>query len=234
LFNETAIKIMGFEDPVGETIKFWDKSYTIKGVVQDMVTQSPYEPIEPTIFLPDGWFGVIVMRLNPALPMREAIAKIEPVFKKNNPSGPFVYNFVDEVYGRKFSREERIGNLAAFFTVLALFISCLGLFGLASFVAAQRTKEIGIRKVLGASVTNLWGMLSKDFVTLIVISCVISIPLSILFMGDWLQHYEYRTTITWQMLTGSCLGALIFTVLTVSFQAIKAAMGNPVNSLRTE
>jgi putative ABC transport system permease protein len=234
LLNETAIKIMGFKEPVGETIQFWGKSYTIKGVVHDMVTQSPYKPIEPTIFLPDGWFGVIIMRLNPFLPVREAIAKIEPVFKKNNPSGPFEFSFVDEVYGRKFSDEERIGNIAAFFTILAVFISCLGLFGLASFVAAQRIKEIGIRKVLGASITNLWQMLSKDFVMLIVISCVISIPLSVYFMRDWLQHYEYHTTITWQVLAGSSLGALIITLLTVSFQAIKAAIANPVNSLKAE
>ena len=234
LLNETAIKIMGFKEPLGEIIKFWGKSYTIKGVVHDMVTQSPYQPIEPSIFVPDGWFGVIIMRLNPTLPIREAIAQIEPVFKKNNPSGPFEFSFVDEVYGRKFSNEERIGNLAAFFTVLAVFISCLGLFGLASFVAEQRTKEIGIRKVLGASVTNLWKMLSKDFVLLILISCAISIPLSVSFMGDWLEHYEYRTTITWQVLAGSSFGALIITVLTVSFQAIKAAIANPVNSLRSE
>ena len=234
IFNETAIKIMGFKDPLGETIKFGGKSYTITGVVKDMVTQSPYEPIEPALFLQDGWLGVIIIRMNPSLPVREALAKIEPVFKKNNPSGPFEFNFVDEVYGRKFSSEERVGNLAAFFTVLAVFISCLGLFGLASFVAEQRTKEIGIRKVLGASVANLWKMLSKDFVVLISISCAISIPLSISVMGDWLLHYEYRTTITWQVLVASSLGALIITLLTVSFQAIKAAIANPVNSLRTE
>jgi ABC-type antimicrobial peptide transport system permease subunit len=225
---------MGFKDPIGETIKFWGKSYTIKGVVNDMVTQSPYEPIQPTIFLPDGWFGVILMRLNPSLPIREAIAKIEPVFKKNNPSGPFEFSFVDEVYNRKFVNEERIGNLSAFFTALAVFISCLGLFGLASFVAEQRTKEIGIRKVLGASVANLWKMLSKDFVSLVIISCFIAIPISFIFMQNWLIQFEYRATISWYIFAIAGLGALIITLLTVSYQAIKAAVANPVNSLRSE
>lgn len=225
---------MGFKEPLGETIKFGGKSYTLTGVVKDMVTQSPYEPIEPALFLLNGWLSTIIIRLNPSLPTREALAKIEPVFKKQNPSGPFEFNFVDEVYARKFSNEERIGKMAAFFTVLAIFISCLGLFGLASFVAEQRTKEIGIRKVLGASVTNVWQMLSKDFVALIMIACAVSIPLSISFMGDWLQHYEYRTTLTWEVFAAASLGALIITLLTVSFQAIKAAITNPVNSLRSE
>jgi len=225
---------MGFKEPLGETIKFGGKSYTLSGVVKDMVTQSPYEPIEPALFLLNGWLSTIIIRLNPSLPTREALAKIEPVFKKQNPSEPFEFNFVDEVYARKFSNEERIGKMAAFFTVLAIFISCLGLFGLASFVAEQRTKEIGIRKVLGASVTNVWQMLSKDFVALIMIACAVSIPLSISFMGDWLQHYEYRTTLTWEVFAAASLSALIITLLTVSFQAIKAAITNPVNSLRSE
>ncbi|MBL0740535.1 ABC transporter permease [Chryseolinea sp. Jin1] len=234
LLNEAAIKVMGFKDPIGETIVFWDKPYTVAGVVHDMITQSPYEPVQPAIFLPDGWMGVILMKLNPALTVQEAIAKLEPVFKKNNPSGPFEFSFVDQAFGHKFASEERIGKLAAFFTILAVFISCLGLFGLASFVAAQRTKEIGIRKVLGASVTNLWQMLSKDFVVLVLISCAISIPLSVWLMGDWLEHYDYRTSITWHVLAGSAFGAFAITLLTVSFQAIRAAVSNPVKSLRSE
>jgi putative ABC transport system permease protein len=234
LLNETAIRIMGFTEPIGETIQFWGKSYTVKGVVKDMVTQSPYSPIEPAIFLRDGWLGVIIMRLNPALPVKEAIAKIDPIFRKNNPSAPFEFSFVDEVYDWKFSMEVRVGNVAAFFTVLAVFISCLGLFGLASFVAEQRTKEIGIRKVLGASVANLWKMLSRDFVVLIFIACIISISISVYLMRDWLQHYEYHTTISWEVVVGSSLVALLITLLTVSYQAIKAAVMNPVNSLRSE
>ena len=135
---------------------------------------------------------------------------------------------------RKFGNEKRIGELATFFAILAVFISCLGLFGLASFVAEQRTKEIGIRKVLGASVTNLWRMLSQDFVVLVIISSVIATPIAYYFLKDWLQRYDYRTDISWWIFLVAATGALVITLLTVSFQAIKAAMANPVKSLRTE
>lgn len=159
---------------------------------------------------------------------------MESVFKKYNPNAPFQYSFVDEVYARKYANEERIGTLAAFFAVLAIFISCLGLFGLASFVAEQRTKEIGIRKVLGASVTNLWRMLSREFVILVIISCSISIPISFLFMNDWLMQFQYKTTISWQIFAAAIFGAVVITLLTVSYQAIRAAVANPVKSLRLE
>jgi putative ABC transport system permease protein len=234
LFNETAIKIMGFKDPIGETIKFFGKEYTIKGVVADMVTQSPYSPIEPVIFVPDGWHGVILMRLNPYKPTKESLAAIGSIFKKHNSSGPFEYSFVDDVYNKKFASEEKVGNVAAVFAVLAVLISGLGLFGLASFVAAQRTKEIGIRKVMGATVGDLWQMLSKDFLALMIISCSIAVPLAVLFMRDWLQHYDYHTPISWQVLAGSCIGALFVTLITVSYQSIRAAIANPVKSLRSE
>jgi len=164
----------------------------------------------------------------------EALSKIETVFKKFNPAQPFDYQFVDEAYAKKFDNEERIGKLATFFAILAIFISCLGIFGLASFIAEQRTKEIGIRKVLGASVTNLWQMLSKDFVILVVISCVIAAPIAYYFLEEWLQKYTYRTEISWWIFVVAGVGALLITLLTVSFQAIKAALMNPVKSLRSE
>jgi ABC-type antimicrobial peptide transport system permease subunit len=150
------------------------------------------------------------------------------------PSAPFDYTFVDEAYQAKFRAEERIASLATFFSVLAILISCLGLFGLASFVAERRTKEIGIRKVLGASVADLWQMLSRDFVVLVIISCAIAIPLSYYFMTNWLQNYEYRTEISVLVFAAAGLGALLITLLTVSFQMLKAAFGNPVDSLRSE
>jgi putative ABC transport system permease protein len=156
------------------------------------------------------------------------------VFKKYNPTAPFQSTFVDEEFARKFGNEKRVGTLAAFFAALAIFISCLGLFGLASFVAEQRTKEIGIRKVLGASVMNLWRMLSKDFVVLVIVSCLIAVPLAWYELSNWLQDYEYRTEISWWIFALSGFGALIITLLTVSFQAIKAALMNPVKSLRSE
>ncbi len=162
------------------------------------------------------------------------MSKIEGVLHKIIPTVPFDYKFVDETYAAKFSSEERIGKLAGFFTIIAVFISCLGLFGLASFVVEQRTKEIGIRKVLGASVANLWQMLSKDFVVLVIISSAISIPISSYFMTRWLQNYEYRTEISvWIFITAS-MSALLITLLTVSFQTLKAAITNPVESLRSE
>lgn len=156
------------------------------------------------------------------------------MFKKYNPAAPFEYKFVDEEYARKFGNEERVGRLASFFAILAILISCLGIFGLASFVAEQRTKEIGVRKVMGASVVNLWGMLSKDFVVLVIISFFIAMPTAYYFMNNWLQKYEYRTGIAWWIFAASGIGALLITLLTVSYQSIKAALANPVNSLRSE
>ena len=164
----------------------------------------------------------------------DALDKVAKVFKKYNPEAPFEYSFVDEVYGRKFSDEERIGKLAAFFALLAVLISCLGLFGLASFIAEQRTKEIGIRKVLGASVAGLWQMLSKDFALLVLIACFIAVPISYYFLNNWLQHYEYRTELSWWIFAVAALGSIVIALLTVSYQAIKAALINPVKSLKTE
>jgi putative ABC transport system permease protein len=162
------------------------------------------------------------------------VTKIEATFKKLLPAVPFDYLFADNEYMAKFAAEERIGALAIFFTVLAVFISCIGLFGLSSFVAEQRTKEIGIRKVLGASIANLWGMLSKEFVRLVTLSCLIAIPVTWITMNGWLQNYSYRTTIAWWIFAVTGCGALLLTLLTVSFQAIRAALANPVDSLRSQ
>jgi putative ABC transport system permease protein len=235
IFNEAAVKLTGLKNIVGKNIKWNDKNYTVVGVIKDMVMESPYEPIKPTIFTMDkDWASTITIRIKPTVSVQDALAKVEKVFKKYNPGAPFDYRFIDEEYAKKFSDEQRIGNLATFFAILAIFISCLGLFGLASFVAEQRTKEIGVRKVLGASVFNLWQMLSKDFAWLVAISCVIAIPIAWYYLHQWLQKYEYHTDISLWVFVAACLGALIITLLTVSFQAIKAALANPVKSLRTE
>jgi ABC-type antimicrobial peptide transport system permease subunit len=234
ILNETGLKITGLKNPIGEMIKYGEKTYTIVGIVKDMVTQSPYEPMEPSIFFCDGWMGVITIRIKPAIAVREALAKIQAVFKKHDPDSPFEFKFIDDEYAKKFSTEQRIANLASFFAILAIFISCLGLFGLASFVAEQRTKEIGVRKVLGATVFNLWKMLSKDFVALVIISCLVAIPVAWYFLNQWLQNYHYRTQISWWIFAAAVAGALVITLLTVSFQAIKVAIANPVKSLRTE
>jgi putative ABC transport system permease protein len=167
VINATAAKYMNIKDPVGKIVKWNNKPYTILGVIQDMVMGSPYEPVYQTVFILDyDWASVVNIKLDPEQSAAESIAQIEKVFLRFNPGSPFDYKFSDQEFARKFSSEERIGKLATFFTVLAIFISCLGLFGLASFMAEQRTKEIGVRKVLGASATNLWGMLSKDCLTI--------------------------------------------------------------------
>ncbi|RYU96111.1 ABC transporter permease [Emticicia agri] len=233
--NESAVKFIGFKDPIGKIIKWNDKPYTIIGVIKDMVVQSPYAPTRGSLYhLSKDSENVMILKLNPNKSSRESISKIEAIFKKYDPASPFEYKFVDEEYAQKFGDEERVGKLATFFAILAVFISCLGLFGLASFVAEQRTKEIGVRKVLGASVMNLWQLLSKDFVILVLISCFISIPIAYFYLNGWLQRYEYRTGISWWVFIVSVAGALLITLLTVSFQAIKAATANPVKSLKTE
>ncbi len=160
--------------------------------------------------------------------------KLNLVFKKYNPGSPFEYKFVDEDYARKFSDEEHVGKLSSFFATLAIFISCLGIFGLASFVAEQRAKEIGIRKVLGATVFALWKMLSTEFVLLVVIAILIGIPLSGYFMSNWLLKYNYRIEISWWIFAAAGAGVILITIATVSYQAIKAALANPVSSLRIE
>ena len=242
VINESALRYMGLKDPVGETItwKWHDnepKPYTILGVVKDMVMASPYEPVEPMLFFVkalNGGVNWINIRVNPGVAMNKAIPKIEAVFKKLVPAAPFEYKFVDEEYAMKFAAEERISKLAGFFAVLAILISCLGLFGLASFVAEQRTKEIGVRKVLGASVFDLWQLLSKEFAMLVIISLFAAMPVAYYFMHNWLQNYQYRVTLSWWIFAAAGSGALVITLLTVSFQAIKTALMNPVKSLRME
>ena len=237
LLNESAVKYMGFKNPIGEQITFNDGvAFTVVGVVKDFVMESPYSPVRPSLFriVRGNNGGLLNVKINPNVSAHEALSKIENVLKKFNPSQPFSYKFADEEYAKKFGDEERIGNLATVFATLAIFISCLGLFGLASFVAEQRTKEIGVRKVLGASVFNLWKLLSKDFVVLVFISLLIASPIAYYFMHSWLQGYQYRTDLSWWIFASAAVGALLITIITVSFQAIKAALMNPVKSLRSE
>jgi len=235
MMNEAAVKLTGLKEVVGKIIKWDTTPHQVIGVIKDMVMGSPYEPVQPTFFFVNpGWANVVTIRLKPSASLQEGIARVETIFKKYNPSAPFEYKFIDDEYAEKFEDEKRIGNLASFFAILAVFISCLGLFGLASFVAEQRTKEIGVRKVLGASVFNLWKMLSKEFVNLVIISCFIAIPLAWYFLHQWLQKYSYRTTISVWLFLFAGLGAMMITLITVSYQAIKAALMNPTNCLRSE
>jgi ABC-type antimicrobial peptide transport system permease subunit len=200
-----------------------------------MIKFSPFDQVKPSIFtLNKNAANVINIKIEPQVGTNTALSKIEKIFKKYNPAAPFEYKFVDEEYAAKFSNEVRIGKLAGFFAILAIFISCLGLFGLASFVAEQRTKEIGVRKVLGATILNVWKLLSKDFVLLVFISLLIASPIAYYFMHGWLENYRYRITISWWIFALAGLIAFLLTLTMVSFQAIKAAIANPVKSLRTE
>ena len=243
VMNETAMKYMGLPNPIGETVgwRFWNTDttiyYTVLGVIKDMVMESPFEPVKPTFFFIkslNGGVNTINIKIAQHTSPAAALPKIQEVFRRLIPSAPFDYKFIDEAYGRKFAAEERIGKLAAFFGSLAIFISCLGLFGLASFVAEQRTKEIGIRKVLGATVFHVWQLLSKEFVQLVLLSCLLAIPAAWYFMHSWLQGYTYRAPISWWVFAAAAVGALLITVCTVSAQSIRAALKNPVKSLKME
>ncbi|ACT96059.1 FtsX-like permease family protein [Dyadobacter fermentans] len=242
VINESAARLLGVADPVGMVVSWksqWmtdniRKQFTVLGVVKDMVMESPFEAVRPTVFFLSGSPNWINIRLNAHVSAAEALPAIENVFKKLVPAAPFEYKFADTEYDTKFRNEERVGKLAGFFAALAIVISCLGLFGLASFTAEQRTREIGIRKVLGASVTALWRMLSRDFVLLVAVASAIAAPLAWYSMSEWLKNYQYRTEISWWIFVLAAAGALVLTLVTVSYQAVKAAWLDPIKSLKTE
>lgn len=235
ILNESAVKFIGLKDPVGKVIRWENVPFTVIGVVEDLLVESPYAPVRPSMFhLSTDTENVFLLKLNPSANAQEAVSKIEAVFKRINPAKPVAPAFVDQDYARKFGDEKRLGTLTTFFAILAIFISCLGLFALASFVAEQRTKEIGIRKVLGASVSGLWRMLSQDFVVLVFISSMLAVPIAYYLISSWLSNYEYHTDVSWWIFVVSVSGALLITLLTVSYQAIRASLMNPVKSLRTE
>jgi putative ABC transport system permease protein len=236
VINEAMKQFLGFKNPVGKILKWDNKPYTIIGVVSDIMAESPFYPVRPSLYHITGsdYQGNMVLRLNAAKSPNQSIALIEQIWRKYVPNVPFQYEFVDQQYGAKFKSEERIGTLSAYFAVLAIFISCLGIFGMASFVAEQRTKEIGIRKVLGASVMNLWQLLTKDFAVLVLFACVIASPIAYYYLADWLKEYDYRVEISWWVFVVAAVGALVITLLTVSYQSIKAALVNPVKSLHSE
>jgi len=234
IINETAARLIKMKFPIGHTMRVWGKN-TIIGVVKDMVTASPYQHIQPAVYILDyNGNNFITVRVSPSMPMRTSLTAVEQVFRKYNPTVPFEYTFVDDDYARKFSDEQRVASLSGLFTILAILISCLGLFGLAAYRMEQRTKEIGIRKVLGAPVAHLWRILTKDFIVLVLLSCVIAVPLSIAFLHQWLRQYEYRTDLPWYTFIAACGGALGIALLTISYHAVKATRTNPIESLRSE
>ncbi|HTL09005.1 MAG TPA: ABC transporter permease [Chitinophagaceae bacterium] len=238
MINEAAAKILRLPHPIGQQLRReGEKPRTIVGVVKDFILESPFEKkISPMLILGPGenYFQIIHMKLNPARSASSNIATIEKIFKQYNPQYPFDYAFADESYARKFKEQQRTGTLAILFAGLTIFISCLGLFGLATYMAENRVKEIGVRKVLGASVLNITALLSKDFLQLVLISLLIASPLAWWAMSQWLQNYTYRINIEWWVFAGAGLLSILIALATVSYQSIRAAISNPVKSLRSE
>lgn len=237
IVNEAAVKLLGFKDPVGQTILWNQKPRPILGVVKDMIMESPYEPVKPTIFFlnySDSWISVLSVRIKQGAPLQGALDEIAAVFQKYDPNTPFVFKFNDEEYARKFFNEERMGNLITFFSLFAIIISYIGLMGLASFIAERRTREIGVRKVMGASVGALWQLMSKEFVVLVLISCVISTPIAWYLLSRWLQQFAFRVHISWWLFLVVAAGTILATLLTVSYKIIKTASINPIKSLRAD
>ncbi len=235
ILNEAAVKRMGLKNPVGELLTWQDSPRKVIGVMPDLQMDSPFQQVSPmTIVFSKTWVNFLFVKINPNVSASVAIKKMTPIFNKFNPGFPFDYRFADEQYAKKFKYMELIGSLALWVAFLAIFISCLGLFGLASFMAEQRTKEIGVRKVLGASVLNITTLLSKDFLKLVIISIVIASPIAYFTMKNWLQDYEYRIEIGAGVFVLVMLAAIVIALSTVSYQAIRAGLANPVKSLRTE
>ena len=235
LLNETAVKAMRFTNPVGQVVQADGNKWTVVGVVKDFIYESPYDKINPLAVMgPASWFTTVHFKLNPANTTEKNLDIARQVFKEFNPQYPFNYKFIDEDYAAKFGEEKRTGTLAALFAGLTIFISCLGLFGLAAYMAENRIKEIGVRKVLGASVANITTLLSKDFLKLVIISFLIAAPVAFWAMDKWLQSYTYRISIEWWVFALAGIVSVVIAILTVSYQAIRAAIANPVKNLRTE
>lgn len=235
ILNEAAVEFTGLKNPVGQSIHWHDKDHLIVGVVKNMIMQSPYKPADPVFFtLFDRKISYILIRLKQHIPAPVALSGIAKVFRHFDPDSPFDYSFTADNYNMKFSDEEHIGNISTVFCVLAIVISCLGLFGLASFIAEQRSREMAVRKILGASIFSLWELVSSEFVKLILISFLIASPISWYFLQRWLQQYEFRINISIWVFGLVGMGTGVITLLTISMQILRAALLNPSNQLRTE
>jgi len=235
IINELAAKLISEKNVIGKKLTFNGKEREIIGVIKDQVRWTPFVKQSPHLyFISYSGKGYLTIRLNPKAGTHEALQKIEAVIKRFDSGTPFEYKFQDDDYAQQFNNEERIGKLATIFSVLTIFISCMGIFGLATFAASQRTKEIGIRKVLGASIFNLWKMLSGDFVRLVLVAILLGAPLAYYLATQWLEQYDYRVEISWVIFAVTSILVLIITLFTVSYQTLKAALVNPMNSLRTE
>lgn len=235
ILNEMALRYMGIERAIGKNIEYQGENYKILGVVEDPIMGSPFASIIPTaFFLARQPMEYITIKLSPTLITKDALRRVEAIFKHYSSEDPFDYSFIDQQYGKQFRLIETVGTLAGVFAVLAIFISSLGLYALATFIAEQRVKEIGIRKVLGASVAGLWVLITSEFLLLNIIAFILAIPPAWWIMKEWLNGYVFRTSISWSLFAITATITIAITLLTVSFHAIKAAVASPVNSLRSE
>jgi putative ABC transport system permease protein len=237
VINESAARLFGYAKPadaIGRKFSQWGRQGTIIGVIQDFHYRSLQNEIQPlTIRMEPGAYTLVSVNIQPGN-YTAAVNAIEEKWKELIPNRPFTYFFMDEFFDRQYRSEERFGKLFFYFALLAIIISCLGLLGLASYSALQRTREIGIRKVMGASVSDIVRLLSKDFLKLVIISFIIATPLAWYCMYQWVKTFAYQSTISWWIFIMSGILALVIAVLTISYQAIKAAITDPVKSMRSE
>jgi len=235
IVNKAAIDIMGLKDPIGQQLDFWGGKRELIGIIDNVLMGSPNQPIKPAfLVLIPGWASAVSIRLEKTKDLQASLKKVEEVFRKYNPAYPFEYTFADVQFAKKFTTVDMISRLALVFATLAIVITGLGLFGLAAFTAEQHTKEIGIRKVMGASVSSLVTLMSRDFSKLVVIAFLVASPLAWWLLDDFLKRYPYRIEIPWWVFPLTGLVALVFAIIIVSTQALRAAQANPVNSLRNE
>jgi putative ABC transport system permease protein len=234
LLNKAAVQVMGLKDPLGMQLRL-GRTYTVIGVTDNVVMGSPFTPVDPMmVYFNPGASNFVSIRLNKDAELKRSLSSIETIFKKHNPSVPFEYQFVDEEFGKKFATEELIGKLTNIFAFLAIFICCLGLAGLVSFTVEKRIREIGIRKVLGATVAQVLLLVSKEFVKLVLIAFILATPVAWWFMNNWLNKYDYHTLISFWLFGAVGIVMLMITLFVITINAFKAAVSNPVKSLRTE
>lgn len=233
IFNEAAIDAMGLKNPIGQTVTMWGRKKQIIGIVKNFHFESLYKRVEPFFFRFQQNNSNVIVKIK-AGKERETVARLEKFYKAYNMGLPFEYKFLDDEYRKLYASEQRVAVLSRYFAGIAIIISCLGLFGLAAFTAQKRQKEIGIRKVVGASVSNIAAMLSKDFLKLVLIAVLISFPLAWWVMSEWLKGFAYRINIDAGVFLVAGFSIIVITLLTISFQSIRAALANPVKSLRTE
>ena len=235
MLNKAAVTAMGIKNPVGMKMRYGNTNYNVIGVTDNVIMESPFKPVDPVMMFYNKDFSSFVsIRLKDQADLKKSIASIENIITRYNPAYPFEYSFADEAFSMKFANEQLISRITNIFAGLAIFICCIGLAGLASFTIEKRTREIGIRKVLGANLQQLLALISKEFLKLVAIAFVIAVPIAWWLMHSWLQNYDFRVQISWWLFCSVGLLVLLLALAVVSANTMKAALRNPVNSLRTE